>query len=304
MRNRNLKVLFVSDFFVEHVSGGAEKFDNALFKHMQKIGICSRILSKNANVDVINLYGKLGYFFVISNFIGLSSASKKVLQNYKYIIIEHDHKYLKNRDPSPFKDYRAPHSEIINVDFYKNAKKIYAQSTLHAKVIGHNLSLDNIEALGCSVWSDEELDILSDMCNSEKREKAYVIDYINPAKGKEEAINVCNEKGLEYSLERVSDYKSFINLLSQHSYFVFMPRVFETFSRVVMEAKMLKCKVLTNKRSTCVYEPYFKNYSGKELIEVIRKLSKEILEKITNTATEEKETTSYKLNYLYEVDCD
>ena len=105
------KIVFLADFFAEHVSGGAEIYDNVLITELEKRGIkvckfrCAEFTLKH-----LNLYMKMNFKFIISNFISLPESVKKVLQVYgdKYVIIEHDHKYLKERNPALYKDFKAP----------------------------------------------------------------------------------------------------------------------------------------------------------------------------------------------------
>ena len=56
--------------------------------------------------------------YLISNFINLNQQVKDyITNNCNYIIYEHDHKYLRSRNPALFKEYRAPKEEIINEKF-------------------------------------------------------------------------------------------------------------------------------------------------------------------------------------------
>ena len=55
-------------------------------------------------------------------------------------------------------------------------------------------------------------------------------------------------------------------MLSSNDKFIFLPKTPETLSRVVVEARMLGVKVLTNKNVGAVYEPWFA-MKGEELIE-------------------------------------
>ena len=52
--------------------------------------------------------------FIISNFIELSPEVIEELKKSRYVIYEHDHKYLKSRNPATYKDFKAPPSEIVN----------------------------------------------------------------------------------------------------------------------------------------------------------------------------------------------
>ena len=99
------------------------------FEHAEKI--CDEILIsllradpydvikfKNEDISAkhIGLYHSCGYHFIVSNFTLMSDAVSDALiaRPGSYSIMEHDLKYLRTRDPSVFKDFKAPSSQIIN----------------------------------------------------------------------------------------------------------------------------------------------------------------------------------------------
>ena len=114
----NKKIFFVADLFRNHLLGGAESNDAVLINHLKssqhsvELRRCSELTP--SDFDKNN-------FFIVGNFISLSEQHKTMLQKEKYIIYEHDHKYIKSRDPSVYKDFVAPPGDIINHSFYKNA---------------------------------------------------------------------------------------------------------------------------------------------------------------------------------------
>ena len=67
----------------------------------------------------LQLYEKMGFNFIISNFTQLDENVKKVFQLYsnKYSLLEHDHKYIASNNPSLYKDFLAPEQQIINKFF-------------------------------------------------------------------------------------------------------------------------------------------------------------------------------------------
>ena len=132
------KIVFISDFFVDQIAGGGEICDNVLMSLFSDDGY--RITKFNSHLtsdNHIKLYRKCGYMFIVSNFCNLHEQTKQELVKHpgSYCIMEHDHKYLRSRDPSIFTDFKAPSSQIINRIFYANAKAIFAQSKLHKEVI-------------------------------------------------------------------------------------------------------------------------------------------------------------------------
>jgi len=173
----NKKIVYISDFFVDQVNGGAEINDDVLLTELIDKGIkIVKFRSNEITPKHINLYIKCGFVFLVSNFIGLSEESKKVLQinKNKYSIIEHDHKYLSTRNPIYYDNYLAPKEHIINKSFYENAKVVFCQSIKHYEVVKNNLQIDNIINLGCSLWSDEQLELIKTCNNNIKNEKIAI----------------------------------------------------------------------------------------------------------------------------------
>jgi AAA+ ATPase superfamily predicted ATPase len=128
------KIVFISDFFEEQVSGGAEICDNVLIQELSKTYKICKFNSSEFTVNHFNLYKSCGFSFLISNFVALSEDVKNIISlDGEYCIIEHDHKYLRNRNPSVFANFKAPEQMLINVDFYRSAKKVFCQSAKHYK---------------------------------------------------------------------------------------------------------------------------------------------------------------------------
>ena len=103
----NRDIVYISDFFLEHVLGGGELNDDELLKilnhNSHKI---LKIRSSFATIGILEQ--KKDSFFIISNFIHLSDECKQYLSdNLDYMIYEHDHKYVSNRNPALFKNFES-----------------------------------------------------------------------------------------------------------------------------------------------------------------------------------------------------
>ena len=120
----------------------------------------------------------------MSNFINMSDMVKNHMISHpnSYSIMEHDHKYLKTRDPSKFDDFLAPSEYIINRSFYASAKSVFAQSKIHAEVIQKNLKIKNVINLGMSLWNDEQLQVITDNINNKKKDDFSILESNNPTK--------------------------------------------------------------------------------------------------------------------------
>ena len=276
-----LDLFFISDFDLEFSGhGGAEIYDQVLIQELEKIGcdVDFHALYKNRNESFLSLLKEKNNF-IISNFTLLSDIEKNILKNKNYVIIEHDHKYISTRDPSNFKNYEVPENCIINKDFYEAALKVYCQSSVHSSVIRKNLRISNIEHLPCSLWSDEQIEILEKNIDNEKEEKVAILDSTNHIKNTKKAIQYCEKNNKEYSLVS-GKYEKFIELLSKNEEYLFLPKVLESFSRVCVEARIVGCRVMTNKLSSCIHEDWYRDKKGRELLSYIKNIRKEIVDEI------------------------
>lgn len=264
-------LVFISDFFSEQIQGGAEIYDSVLIGELEKRGVkVCKFQSSEFTLKHFQLYEKMGFNFIISNFTNLQEGIKKVIQLYsnRYSILEHDHKYLKNRNPAVFNNFIAPPDMITNREFYKNAKNVFCQSIKHAEVLSKNLGVNNVINLGCSLWSKEQLEKIRNQVIN-KNNKSMIINDPNPVKGTQLAIQVCAKKKIEYDLVQKASYEDYLKNLALYDRFIFFPQTLESFCRVVVEARMLECKLSTNNLNGCTYEPWFAQYKGTELIDFV-----------------------------------
>ena len=154
------KIVFIADFYATEIKGGAEICDDTLISLLRKDNLKVVVFkSQQITIKHSNLYRKCGFHFIVSNFTQLSEENKQELIKHpnSYSLIEHDHKYIIERDPSGYKDFIVPSHRIINRVFYANAKNVFAQSKIHAEVIIKNLKINNVTNLGMSLWSDEQI---------------------------------------------------------------------------------------------------------------------------------------------------
>ena len=92
-----MKILFIADFFANEINGGGELNNSVLVDLLNSKGYEVSCI----NSHLVSEYNILSSdAIVVSNFINLSEQNKKNLQRKKYVIYEHDHKYLRNRNPA------------------------------------------------------------------------------------------------------------------------------------------------------------------------------------------------------------
>jgi hypothetical protein len=270
------KIIFIADFFADEVPGGGELNNEQLIQILQKRGVdVSQIKSQNVSPNFLQEQTK-DTKFIIANFIGLTEESKSVLKLEKeYIIYEHDHKYVKTRNPAEYKDFIAPRDQIINFDFYKNSKAVLCQSDFHAKIVKANLNLNNIKSVGGNLWSHDILDFMYKISLNKKQATCAIMSSDNWHKNTPDAIRLCKIKGWKYDLIPQSEYQHFLTRLGKSKRFVFLPKTPETLSRIVVEARMMGLSVITNNLVGATKEEWFK-LRGIELIDVMVTKRKEI----------------------------
>tara|TARA_R110002020_G_scaffold464430_3_gene685133 strand:+ start:417 stop:1307 length:891 start_codon:yes stop_codon:yes gene_type:complete len=221
--------------------------------------------------------------YVLSNISRMDkSVVDNIINNARYVILEHDYKIVKHRHPWVYKDNIVPEEDRINYDLYKNAKAIFVQTTDHLNVFKANDVIGNFVNLECSLWSSEDLDLLQDILESPKDiDYRYgILDSDNPIKNTKGAIKFCKDNILDYSLITNSDdRRKFLSSMASHSSLVFFPIARESCCRLVVEARALGMNVLTTKNYGAVLEPWF-SLSGLKLIDFLRKKTQENLKTI------------------------
>jgi len=272
------KIIFISDYFVDEILGGAEKCNDALIQYLSKDYSIKKIKSKFVTPSLV-LENK-DSFFIVANFFELSEAVKAELQqSCDYIIYEHDHKYISTNNPIFFKNFLAPEKFIINKEFFSNANNVICQSKLHAETLYKNLLINNIINAGGNFWSQEDISTLQKNINCEKQIEYASMKTANKNKGMNKAISFAKTKKINLSLIPLMKYENFIETLAKVKNFVFFPQWMESYSRVAVEARILNCKMITNRLLGAASEDYFK-LTGQDLLDRIKQNNFALISKI------------------------
>jgi len=279
------KVVYISDFFLNDVVGGGELNDNELILLLREEGYeILKIKSDNVSSDFLR--NNLDCFYIVSNFIFLKEKCKTMLKNkHNYIIYEHDHKYLKTRNPLNYENFKAPPEEIINSKFYLGAKAVFCQSSFHMKIIEKNLNLKNLINVSGNLWSLDTLEYIEALSKCKKNDKISILNSPVPHKNTADTEFYCKYKKYDYEKISSSNYRLFLELLSKNKKFIFLPKTPETLSRIIVEAKMLNVEVITNKNIGACYEPWY-SLNGVELIEEMRRCRDKITSLVAKTIEE------------------
>ncbi len=103
------RAIFVADFFANEVPGGGELNNQELIEILRKRDThVLEVKSIRLTPEFISECSK-DVKFIVANFVMLSEESKTILENDReYIIYEHDHKYVKSRNPADYNNFIAP----------------------------------------------------------------------------------------------------------------------------------------------------------------------------------------------------
>jgi hypothetical protein len=280
------KIIFIADYFLEDLTGGAELNDNTLISLFDSEGLLyekirCHMLTENY---IINNADKT---FIIANFCNLSEKCKESLYFCDYIIYEHDYKFLKSRNPAEYVDFLVPRKDLINVDFYSRAKKIICLCNMHAEIFRKNLNLKNIVNIECSLFDDAKLDLLSELSLTIKNGKNCIINTNNPTKKLKETIQLCKKRHVEFDLISHKDNVEFLKLLSNYSNLFFLTKHPEPTPRIAVECRILNVNFNAPRRMIGVaHEPWWK-LRGLKLAEEIRDIRNRSYNKIKEWVSED-----------------
>lgn len=273
-----MKVIgFISDFFSDDVgkSFGGESNDSNLINFLEKSNKVVKLNSKAVTKGDLKNFD----FIIVGNFIYLSESVKRYLtENKKYVIYEHDHKYVMTRDPSKYLNFEAPKSDLVNVAFYQKAQFVVVLSNICERVIKKNIPNINTYNIGCSLWSEKTFDILEKLRQFDKEYDYCIIKSQNPTKNYINTLEFCKNRGITPLEIESPDHHNFLRQMAKSRNLIFLPTVLETYSRVCAEAKMLGMGVMTNKRMVGFFSEEISSLSGAELISKMKNRNNKALE--------------------------
>ena len=261
-----MKIGFLGDLFVENLQGGGELNDAVLIDFLLQKHHLTKYRCSQINLDSLQQED----LYIVSNFVTLPVSIRDWLTDKKYLIYEHDHKYVRTRDASKFKDFEIPPDHLIHQEFYKKAHKVVVLSRICKDILEKNNISNNVYNIGCSLWRDKTLDHLATLSCIEKKYKFGVVDNKNPVKGLARALKYCEHREIKPHLIKSNNYYDFLAQLAECENLIFFPQVLETFSRLAAEAKMLNCNLVTTPNMLGLASEDYSYLKGNELIEKIR----------------------------------
>jgi hypothetical protein len=247
------KIIVVSDMFVEDYVGGAELTTQAL------IDTCPlslhKIKSRNLTIELL----KQGQhcFWIFGNFTELDpQLIPTVVANLRYAIIEYDYKYCRHRSPEKHQQlehktcdcHQQMNGKLISAFFYGASSLFWmsiAQKERYHKLFPFLIEKSNIVL--SSVFDDKTIGSIKLLRESVKERRSWIVLGSNSwIKGADAAKKWCEDNDKKYEVIWNLSYQETLAKLASAEGFVYLPEGGDTCPRMVIEAKLLGCKLEIN----------------------------------------------------------
>jgi hypothetical protein len=253
---KTAKYVFVSDYFVKDVQGGAELTSEALIKKAPEklFKLHSKSLTKkmlDANKDK---------YWIFGNFVTLSEYMLQYIPrcNLSYSIIEYDFKFCAYRSTNrhiqvsgdPCNCAKENHGLLV-AHFFEKADRIFWMSSGQKDSwLSHvpELKSHKGHVVLSSVFDDETLDKLTYFrLNPKEKKKSWaVLGGGSWIKGVEETQKWCKLKKIQFEVLPSLPYAEFVEKLSEYPGLIFLPLDKDTCPRLTLEARVMGLDVMTN----------------------------------------------------------
>lgn len=249
------KIVFVADLFVEDYVGGAELTTEALISSSPLEVF--KLRSKEVTMQLLEQGHDKHWIF--GNFTELKpELIPSIVANMKYSIIEYDYKYCRARSPEkhlellkvPCDCHNRENGKLISVLFF-GASHLWWMSEKQKERYNTMFPFlaEKSNTVLSSVFSNETLSlikILQSQQPPETRKGWIVLGSKSWIKGAEDAEQWCVDNNKGYQVLWNVPYNDLLKELSKAEGFVYLPRGGDTCPRMVIEAKLLGCKLQLN----------------------------------------------------------
>lgn len=249
------EVVIVSDFFSTELVGGAE-LTTAALEESSPFNL-KRVKSQDVTLQLLQEHHTKHWIF--GNWAGLDkNLLPTIIANMKYSVLEYDYKYCKYRSPEKHSlaEGRACDCEVqalgkITAAFYLGAKTLWWMSEKQQE---HYLTKfpqmrNSPGTVLSSVFSEDfwvQIRNLREANKSVERSGWLVLGSTSWVKGTDDAIKWCEDNDKEYEILHGLSPDEVLKKMSAAEGLVYLPKGGDTCPRIVIEAKLLGCKLHLN----------------------------------------------------------
>ena len=266
MKNR---AIFVADLFSENYAGGAELTTEALISKSPLEVV--KIHARNLNMQILQQYADCVWVF--GNFASLDfNLIPTIATNLKYVVLEYDYKFCKYRSIEKHLHESGQKCDCHEKEigklvsaFYYAADHVFWMSTEQRDRYFERFPFlaDKKTTVLSSVFNDSFFEKISSINSENKERDGWIVLGSNSwIKGADDAETWCKENGKKYEIVWDVPYEKILDKLSLAEGFVYLPKGGDTCPRMVIEAKLLGCDVVTNSNVQHASEDWFRSAPG------------------------------------------
>ena len=283
--------IFVSDYFADQLSGGAEFSLQALIdktdKEVYKIN-CAHVTDAfvEANKDKTWIFG---------NYTQLNAeAHDKIVESVKsYNVVEFDYKFCQYRNLELHKTLEGEECNCATKEHGKNtnkflsaAKNVFFMSKKQMDVHLEHLDLDKDKCvILSSVFDDSFFERIKDLrkkYEGSKEDKWVISASPSWVKGAQEAQKWCKENEKEFIKLHGKSYEETLETLAKSKGLCFLPTGGDTCPRLVIEAKLLGCELETNDNVQHLNEKWFKTKNVTKIEDYLKEVPNRFWQRVAN----------------------
>lgn len=270
---QNVQIVFVCDMYADEYVGGAELTTQAL------IDSCNYeyVKLKSSEVSVELLQSGMNCFWIFGNFANLNAALiPTIIANLKYAVLEYDYKYCKYRSPekhtahesTPCDCHNQQNGKLISA-FYYGAANLWWMSEKQ-KERYHTLFpflAERQNIVLSSVFSPDTLGKITALRQSSSSQRSgwVVLGSNSWIKGTDDALKWCVDNQKQHDVIWNAPYDDVLARLASAEGFVYLPKGGDTCPRMVIEAKLLGCKLKLNENVQHKDEEWFNSSNVEDI---------------------------------------
>ena len=249
------EIVFVADLFQEDYVGGAELTTEALIESCPlKV---FKIKCKDLTLDTMESGHKK--YWIFGNFYNLNhELIPTIVANLNYSILEYDYKFCKYRSIEKHKAIEGKDCDCQNSMYGKmisafmhGSKSLWWMSENQEKTYYETFPFlaESDSVVLSSVFNDTffvALKLLKEKYKNAERNGWLVLGSTSWIKGYQQAEQWCKDNNKEYEVLWDIPYEEVLEKMAQAEGFVYLPQGGDTCPRMVIEAKLLGCKLHIN----------------------------------------------------------
>lgn len=260
------KVVWVQDLFAAQYAGGAELTSQSLIDDRPSDTDVFCVNSDKVTMETLK--SGTDKLWIFGNFASINaSLVPTIVANIRYAILEYDYKFCLHRSIELHQKIEGRQCDCEQRDigklvsaFFYGARHIFWMSAAQRDryVSRFPFLAQRPNTVLSSVFSSQTLAEMVNLRETSSDRKGWIVlGSTSWIKGAEDAEQWCKDNGKEYEVVWNVPYFDLLKKISRSEGFVYLPRGGDTCPRMVIEAKLLGCKIHTNSDVQHAAEAWF-----------------------------------------------